>query len=418
MKKSSVAQVVIHTKDYLVPGTLPKISDRGVRILDKSGTMDIEFRFTAKQMLEGSRTIKARAHSLIVDRQALRDLAPNGNPETPGYVTELSCKGVYNDSPITVLLGAPAATRASFEIVRQLSEESRLPESILKKLASDDLMLTTLCAPSCEFPPGSCLREAVEITRERDGVISFTTCEEGIMSQNPKAMLIIDECAGATEKTLQNTYVPDKAKGAIHTPSTSLLSAIVRCYPSAKVTLAWDDVNDAEFDVAKDALFFIPARIANDAISEIMRRKDIVKPLRMAVNDVEFAIQTSTMHGNWQYEGDTDSYFNTDNGRRVDAVQEFTVRARIAISVRYVNIKVDSCALARDHQFYPMPVWPKSKIGPDNLPRKGAKHYPNSFHEQVAARTEELLGEHGRKRRAAMLRVQSEAASSSVADDE
>lgn len=427
MKKSSPVPIIIYNADAAPPSValLKKIGEKPTVVMNKSGTIDVEFKFALKDILEGHRMIKLKTGSVVVDPEQLRALAPNGNTSLRGYVTELRCVGRYNDSPVTLIFGAPDVTRASFNVVKELSEESKLPDIIRKKMESDDPMLTTLCPPAASFPEGSRLAEAVSISRERDGVLLFVESNDGIMSQNPKAMLIIDECASATKQSIENTFVRDTHQKAVHTPGNSLLSAIVRCYPSSKVRLVWDDQKKAPFDVSNDVMFFIPAGVANHAIAEISRRKEVVKQLLMAVENIAFAIQVSPMHGSWEYDITTDTYVNRDDDSRYDATAEFSMRARIALTMRYTLPKADRCALAQDSQFYPMPVWPKSGLH-NNEPRPGVKPFPGTLYDQVAERLESIAGEQGRKRRAAIQQAveegnessSSQAASSVAVDDE
>ncbi len=436
MKKTQQQPVIVsiysQTKASQVCDRLKTITKTPVRTLDKSGTVDVEFRFTMKELfLDASgatRPIKEPASVAVPDEAKLRTLAPRGRIEVPGYVTEMRCVGRYNDSPVTLLFGAPDVTRASFVITEKLSGGKSLPESVAKKLASSDPMLTTLCPPTNEFRPDGAIAQAVAIARSRDGVVLYPPTEDGgIMSQNPKAMLIIDECAGVSERALKNTYVVTGSKNdTIQTPGTSLISAIVRCYPSDKLKLVWDDQGGRlPFKVDEDVMFSIPAKVANFTVHEIAKRKQLVSTLYMPIKDVNFAVQASTMHGDWVYEPDTDTYLNRDNDRRVDASTEFTFCARVAISMRYTEPYAAECAVARDHQFYPMPVWPSSGLH-NGKPRPGVEPYPSTLYEQVAAAIDEAVGEHGRKRRAAIRACTegqeddegSAAASSSTVDDD
>lgn len=408
---------------------LKTIAKRPVRTLDKTGTFDVEFRFTLKDLFaeskDVSRLLKEPASVVVVDQDRLKALAPKGRVDVPGYVTALRCVGRYNNSPVSLLFGAPDITRASFVIVERLSEGKSLPESVAKKLASADAMLTTLCPPVTDFPADSALAQAVHLARTRDGVVLYPSTEDGgIMTQNPKAMVIIDECAGVSERALKNTYVVAGSKNEnIQTSGKSLLSAVVRCYPPSKLRLVWDDEGGkTPFSVDNDVMFSIPAKVANYAIKDISRRKQIVSSLRMPIKDVQFAIQASSMHGDWVYERDTDTYCNRDNGRRYDASTEFVFCARIAISMRYNEPFEEECAVARDAQFYPLPVWPSSGLL-NGTPRPGVTPYPSTLYEQVAEGLEAVAGEPGRKRRAAMLACTEEqnsgaASSSSLADDD
>lgn len=398
---------------------LKDIKGQPTRTCETRGTVFVSFDFTLQELFRSKNRAITKKLRDVVDASELQALAVHhSKPGVPGYVMEMTAKGHFNDSPVTLMAGCSDMTRASFDVVRKLSPDAQLPADLVKKIDSDELLLTTLCPPLREFAEGGPLSRAIEHARREHGVHLYVSSEDGsIMAQNPKAAYIIDECIGVTKESLENSFIKDAHKPVIHTSGRSLISGIVRSCPSSRVRLVWKDVEP--FDVSREVFFCIPGNVANWAIHFLKQRKSIVSKLCTTVGDIDFTIQASPMHGNWVFDDETSEYVNRDNGRRCSATTPFRFHAKLHLVVRYGSSPRGSCALARDPEFYPMPVWPQSGIVNGKPRDDKVKPYPGALYTSVMERVEASGEPMDRKRRAATESCLGEAASStSVADDD
>lgn len=403
--------------------------------LEKRGKINVRIAFTLNELLSSDKIIQTRLADAVVDSQQLKELAPEFDPRMPGYFIEARGTGYSNDSPITLLAGLPDVTRASFSATKELSEDGAMPDSILAKLESSDPLLTMLCTPTVDFPEGGALAQAMRVAKQKYGMHLYSKTEDGgIMSQNPKALIIIDESIGTTKESIVNTYVKDTAGRGIHTPSTSLISAIVRTYPPSAIRLVWNDQGGrVPFDASAEVMFFIPEAVANHVIEYIARRKKIVSALFMALNDTVVAVQASPMHGDWQYDAESNEYENRDTGKRYSADTQYEFCMELEVVMRYHIKNKKSCAITNEHQFYPMPVWPKSGIVNGKPSSADVKPYPGTLYDSVKEKLGEVSDQIEENRRTAMLKranrdvpvesiesssSSSSGAASSVADDD
>lgn len=435
MSKRDPVQVLIYG-----PGESPvkdvkeilSISSRPSVTIEKRGKVNVRALFSLSDLLKSNKKLEFTLGDAVVDAQQLKDLVPNGNMRMSGYVVEARGTGHSNTSPLTLMAGLPDITRASFTVTKELSEEAAMPQDILDKLNSEDPFLTMLCSPTVDFPPGSALAHAMQIAREKYGMHLYAKCEDGgIMSQNPKALVIIDETIGATETTIKNTYFKDVAGRGIHTPSTSLISNIVRTYPPSAIRLVWNDQGGrVDFDSQQPTMFFIPHQVADHVIEYIMRRKKVISGLRSNVSNIRVVVQASPMHGDWHFDEERNEFENRDTGKVYNADERFEFCVELDLAILYHMPKPDSCALAHEHQFYPMPVWPRSGIVNGKPSSDKIQPYPgtlfDSVKEKLAAVSEKIEKE---KRTYMTKRANSEvplepieqsssSAASSVADDD
>lgn len=427
-KKDPVVVTLYSTKSAPSSATrLLDISKYPPITLEKRGKINLRATFTLKDLLPSDRLLHFRLADVAVDAKQLESLAPDGNVRMPGYFIEARGSGYSNESPVTLLAGLPDVTRASFAVTKELSEDGTMPDSILEKLDSSDPMLTMMCGPTVDFPEGSALAQAMKLAKQKYGMHLHSKTEDGgIMSQNPKALIIIDESIGATKESITNTYVKDAASRGIHTPSTSLISAIARTYPPSAIRLVWNDQGGrAAFDTNSEVMFFIPEGVANHVIEYIARRKKVVSALRMTLGNTVMAIKASPMHGNWLYDEERNEYENRDTGKRYDADARYEFCMELEVVMRYHIPKKDACAISNEHQFYPMPVWPKSGIVNGKPSSADVKPYPGTLHESVKEKLAEVSEQIEEKRRETMLKranreapIETSEAASSVADDD
>lgn len=405
--------------------------------LNKHGKVAVRAKFTLKQLLMGGsdepNMIQLRLGDIVIDQKQLEDLTPRGNLNAQGYVIEMNGTGHGNDSPAALLCGFPEITRTSFKILKELSDKSVLPEGVDARLESNTPLLTMMCPPTCGFDEDSALDRAMRLAHRRYGMHLYANVEDGgILSQNPKAMIIIDECVGVNKSSIENTFVKDSSdpkRRFIHTPGNSLISSVVRTYPPSAIRLVWDDQKrNVPFEVTDDVMFRIPESVANHAVNQILRRIKIVSKLYVALADLMFAFQMSPMHGTWVHNENTNSYTNTDTGNTYNADHEYEFCAEVNVSMRYVLPSESACAITTlgVAHFYPMPVWASSDIVNGKVRNPDAKPLLNLLHDSVSERLAEV-GEptegSRRKRTEAMVRDLNDAesavaASSRPADDD
>lgn len=432
-KNPSVVSIYDAKQAPAAASYLNDIQDRPPVTMDKQGSLNLRLRFTLKDLLSEKRLLSAPLVELAIDRSQLEALVPNGNTRSRGYAIEIRGTGHSNNSPVTLLAGLPDITRASFMATKELSEEGQMPDSILAKLESSDPLLSMLCSPTEDFPADSNIARALQHAKAKYGMHLYSKTEDGgMMSQNPKALLIIDETIGATQDSIKNTYFKDAGSRGIHTPGTSLISSIIRTYPPSVARLVWNDQGGrVPFEVTSDTMFFIPKDLADHVIAYIARRKKIVEGLRVCLEETKFAVCASPMHGDWHYDEERNEYENRDTGKvyAADTLYEFCVQ--LTISMRYHLPRRDACAVVGDHQFYPMPVWPKSGIVNGMPKNEDVKPYPGTLHESVKERLQVVSDKISSDRREAMLKrlnredvststkeSASSGAASSVADDD
>jgi hypothetical protein len=414
---------------------LKTIGSRPPKILNKHGKVAIRVKFTLKQLISDKKktgaAIQLRLRDIAVDQKQLEDLTPRGKLHAPGYVIEMNGTGRGNDSPMTVLYGFPKITRASFKILKELSPKSTLPPNVEAELEADATMLTMLCPPTYDFPQDNPLEAAMRRARERYSMHLYANINDGgILSQNPKAMIIINECMGVNKSSIENTFYKDSSdpkRRFIHTPGESLISSVVRTYPPSAIRLVWDDQKGAApFEVTNDVMFRIPESVANHVVNDILKRAKIVSGLYVALADLMVVMQVSPMHGEWVYDEHTNSCTNNNTGKTYDADQEYEFCAEISVSMRYVLPSDSACAITTlgVAHYYPMPVWASSDIVNGKVRSPDAKPLSNLLHESVAEGLAECIAEGSRRKRSeAVLHKSNEddtsvAASSRPADDD
>ena len=403
-QKKDPVVVGIYKQDRAPPSCahLKTISSRPPVTLNKHGKVAVRIKFTLKQLLMNQKddftVLQFRLRDVAIDQKELENLTPRGNINTPGYVVEMNGTGHSNDSPVTVLYGFPGLTRTSFSILKELSDKSPLPADIEARLESNAPLLTMMCSPSYDFHGDGFINRAMRLARERYGMHFYANTEDGsILSQNPKAMIIIDECIGVNKTSLENTFYKDSSdpkRRVIHTPGDSLISSVVRTYPPSAIRLVWDDQKgSAPFEVTNDVMFRIPESVGNHVVNYILRRAKIVSGLYVTLADTTLAIQASSMHGTWEYDEHTNVYTNKDTGCTYNADDEYEFVAQVNVSMRYVLPSESACAITTlgVSHFYPMPVWASSDIVNGKVRNSDAKPLLNLLHDSVAEKLSDAI---------------------------
>jgi len=114
---------------------------------------------------------------------------------------------------------------------------------------------------------------------------------------------------------------------------------------------------------------------------------------------------------------------------RYNADTSYELCVQLSIVMKYHMPPRGTCAIASEHQFYPMPVWPKSGIV-NGMPKNEDVHpYPGTLHDSVKEKLAKKTEEINHARQEAMIKrakrdfydeqpSETSGAASSVADDE